>query len=98
MTRPCPWAACRHHLLIESERSRGGLRVHPHARDVDPVVALFAMEHTCSLDAADEGPRTLNEVSELLGVTRERVRQIEEAALRKLGRSLPMVRLKGEAA
>ncbi|MFY3742456.1 sigma factor-like helix-turn-helix DNA-binding protein [Anaeromyxobacter sp. Red801] len=39
---------------------------------------------TCALDVADRGPLTLDEVGKILGVTRERVRQIEVAALEKL--------------
>ena len=39
---------------------------------------------TCSLDVADEGGITLEEIGVLMGVTRERVRQIEDKALRKI--------------
>jgi DNA-directed RNA polymerase sigma subunit (sigma70/sigma32) len=42
------------------------------------------MVESCALDVADRGEHTLNEVGEMLGVSRERVRQIEEQALRKL--------------
>ncbi len=38
----------------------------------------------CTLDEADTGGLTLEEVGELIGVTRERIRQIEHMALRKL--------------
>jgi DNA-binding CsgD family transcriptional regulator len=38
----------------------------------------------CALAVANEGPHSLEEIAELLGMTRERVRQIEEAALEKL--------------
>lgn len=41
-------------------------------------------EGACSLDVADDGGHTLADVARILGVTRERVRQIEYAALRKL--------------
>jgi hypothetical protein len=41
----------------------------------------------CSLDIADEGEKTLEAVGEIIGVTRERVRQIAMEAFRKLGRS-----------
>jgi Sigma-70, region 4 len=39
---------------------------------------------TCALDVADLGGSTLEEVGGFLGITRERVRQIEERTLRKL--------------
>jgi len=42
---------------------------------------------TCVLDIADDGGATLHEVGEHIGVTRERVRQIETNALRKLARA-----------
>ena len=35
---------------------------------------------------ADKKPRTLAEVAKKLGVSRERIRQIEEAALKKIRR------------
>jgi DNA-directed RNA polymerase sigma subunit (sigma70/sigma32) len=42
------------------------------------------MVESCALDVADRGDHTLNEGGEMLGVSRERVRQIEEQALHKL--------------
>lgn len=38
----------------------------------------------CSLDVANEGPHTLDEVALFMGVSGERVRQIEEQALAQL--------------
>lgn len=39
---------------------------------------------SCSLDIMDQGSHTLNEIGDILCITRERVRQIEYVALRKL--------------
>lgn len=88
--RPCPYASCRHHLAIDvnpdvTPRRRygpiqgggvSGLKIH----DEDPS----EMAESCSLDVADRGALTLEEVGEILGCTRERVRQIVEVAIRKL--------------
>lgn len=40
----------------------------------------------CALSVANEGEHTVDEVAAVLGISRERVRQIEERALRKLQR------------
>lgn len=76
--RPCPWAGCRHHLYIEVDRRTGLVRVDD--RD------LADMPDTCSLDVADRGGLTLEEVGQILGLTRERIRQIEHRVLGRLGR------------
>lgn len=75
--RPCPYAGCRHHLGFEV-RKNGSIV------EVQSDKEIWDMEHTCSLDIADDGPHTLDELGELFGLTKERVRQIEEAALAKL--------------
>jgi DNA-directed RNA polymerase sigma subunit (sigma70/sigma32) len=45
------------------------------------------MKETCVLDIADNGGLTLEEIGELVGVTRERIRQIEELALKKAAKA-----------
>jgi hypothetical protein len=42
------------------------------------------MTDTCALDVAGIGQHTLGEIGEIFGLTRERIRQIEEKALVKL--------------
>lgn len=74
--RPCPWITCRHHLLLDV-RNDGVVRVN----FPDGPESMLA---TCALDMADDGPRTLDQVSILMGMSRERIRQIEEQALVKL--------------
>lgn len=74
--RPCPWAGCRYHLYVTFVSSRG--RVYT-ARS-----ALEDMKETCALDVAAAGGVTLEEIGLLWGMSRERVRQVEAVATRKL--------------
>jgi len=43
-------------------------------------------EESCALDVAESGPLTLDEVGQLLRVTRERIRQIQAIALSHLSK------------
>jgi hypothetical protein len=69
--------SCRHHLFIEVTAT-GGIAY------AFPDKELHELKETCSLDVADRGPRSLLEVGELFGVTRERIRQLEGRALQRL--------------
>ncbi len=68
---PCPWVSCRHHLYLEVHPTSGAIRLN------HPDLTLEEMPFTCSLDAAADGPASLSQVAERLGITHERVRQIE---------------------
>jgi hypothetical protein len=76
--RPCPWVSCRHHLYADTLPS-GNLKLN--FPDKEP----WELEHTCSLDVADDGGTSLEQVGVALNLVRERVRQIEVIALTKLG-------------
>lgn len=39
---------------------------------------------SCVLDVTDNGPATLEEVGEIMGISRDRIRQIEGIAIRKV--------------
>jgi sigma-70-like protein len=107
--RPCPWTSCRHHMLVVGslvgrqrfERSPEwlpGVRVHPAARGAASLAeALERLPTSCALDAVDDAPDglPLEEIGRLLGCTRERARQIEAIALRKLAASAAVRRLRG---
>jgi len=87
--RPCPWVSCRHHLAIDVN-PRGGIRIINVPSDDDFDIESF--EHTCSLDVADRGEHTMQVVGELLDISRERVRQIEEASLERAQRKMEKYR------
>jgi DNA-directed RNA polymerase sigma subunit (sigma70/sigma32) len=49
-----------------------------------PDKEVDELDETCALDIADRGGITLEEVGEIMGLTRERIRQIETRVLQKL--------------
>lgn len=83
--RPCPWVGCRHHLYLDVS-PRGGIRM------VFPDLEPHEMTESCSIDVADRGSATLEEVGACTNVTRERVRQIEDKIKRRLAEDAPELR------
>jgi DNA-directed RNA polymerase sigma subunit (sigma70/sigma32) len=49
-----------------------------------PDKEVWELEETCALDVAERGGITLEEVGEILNLTRERIRQLEVTALDKM--------------
>lgn len=82
--RPCPWVGCRYHLYFFAEKGHRRRHQNGNTKPFNP----WDMKHTCALDLADEQQCTLQEIAEILFITRERVRQIEEMAIRKLRRAV----------
>lgn len=72
--RPCPWVGCRYHLYLDVSEKTGSIKLN------FPDIAPEDMQVSCALDVADLGGVTLETVSALMNLTRERVRQIEDAA------------------
>lgn len=78
MERPCPYVSCKFHLYIDVHPVRGSIKLN------FPDIEVWEMTETCSLDVAERGGITLEEVGEIMNLTRERVRQVETTGLTKL--------------
>jgi hypothetical protein len=76
--RPCPYVSCKHHLYLDVNPDTGSIKLN------FPDLEVWEMTETCSLDVADRGGITLEEVGEILNLTRERIRQVEVRGLLKL--------------
>ena len=80
--RPCPFVSCRHHLYLDV-RADGSIKLNFPDKEPDELTV------TCSLDLAEDGPRTLDAIAAMMGMSKERARQIESEAFDKLYVSLP---------
>jgi hypothetical protein len=76
--RPCPYVSCKHHLYLDVNPETGSIKLN------FPDLEVWEMTETCSLDVADRGGITLEEVGAILNLTRERIRQVEVRGLLKL--------------
>ncbi len=81
--RPCPWVACKHHLYLDVNPETGSIKIN--FPDLEP----WELRDTCSLDVADRAGITLEEVGEIMNLTRERIRQVEVRGLLKLKATSP---------
>ena len=81
--RPCPFVSCKHHLYLDVNPETGSIKLN------FPDLEVWEMKETCSLDVADRGGVTLEEVGEILNLTRERIRQVEVRGLLKLKMAAP---------
>lgn len=76
--RPCPWVACKHHLYLDVNPDTGAIKLN------FPAIEPWQLARSCSLDEAELGGLSLEEVGELTNLTREGCRQIELRGLLKL--------------
>ena len=81
--RPCPWVACKYHLYLDVNPETGSIKLN--FPDLEP----WDLPETCALDVAERGGITLEEVGEIMNLTRERIRQVEVRGLIKLKMSSP---------
>ncbi len=85
-SNPCAHLRCTHSLLLDVSDDTGSYKVTwPHLTSGhygDEYEQL--PRHTCALRVAEQGGMTLDEIGEIMNLTRERVRQIETKALLRL--------------
>ena len=82
--RPCPYVSCKHHLYLDVNPDTGSIKLN------FPDLEVWEMGDTCSLDVADKNGITLEEVGEIMNLTRERIRQVEVRGLLKLKMMSPL--------
>jgi hypothetical protein len=75
--RPCPFVSCRHNLYLDVSED-GRLRLNFPDREPDQMTA------SCVLDLVNDGPRILDTIGGLMGLSKERARQIEVSGLAKV--------------
>lgn len=85
--RPCPFVSCKHHLYLDVNPRNGSVRVN------FPDVEVWDLPETCALDVADLAPEVRREVACALGVSEQRVEQIESKAIERIRRSEILARL-----
>lgn len=76
--RPCLYVACRYHLYLDVNPNTGSIKIN------FPDKEVWELEETCALDVAERGGITLEEVGDIMNLTRERIRQVEVSGLQKL--------------
>jgi len=90
--RPCPLVGCfyNNYLELRHQFDRRGSLTPPTIKILHPdrLPEDVPPEDSCVLDIADAGPQTLERVARVYGLTRERVRQIEAPAIRKIQRKV----------
>jgi hypothetical protein len=83
--RPCLYVSCRYHLYLDVNPVTGSIKLN------FPDKKVWELEETCALDVAERGGITLEEVGDIMNLTRERIRQVEVSGLEKLkGSDVPL--------
>lgn len=77
--RPCPFVGCRYHIWLEATQF-GAIVTQQDGK----LQGMHNMRFTCVLDAAEQGPLPVKQIGRLLGVKKERLRQMERVATARL--------------
>jgi hypothetical protein len=70
--------SCKFLLYLDVNPETGSIKLN------FPDLEVWEMKDTCALDVADKSGITLEEVGEIMNLTRERIRQVEVRGLLKL--------------
>lgn len=84
-SRPCVFVACKHALFLDVSETGSIILNFPH---LDP--GQMPVDRSCTLDLAERGAMTLEDIAVATNLTRERVRQIELKALIRRARPSAM--------
>ena len=76
--RPCVFVSCKYNLYLDVNPETGSVKMN------FPDKEIWELEYTCALDVAEKGGITLEEVGEIMNLTRERIRQVETRGLEKV--------------
>ncbi len=76
--RPCPYVSCKYNLYLDINSDTGSIKFN------FPDLDVHELSETCALDIADRGGETLEMVGDAINLTRERIRQIVIACLKKM--------------
>ena len=85
--RPCPLVGCFFNNYLEIRR-RANCPPEIKLLHPDRLPEDMPPEDSCTLDLAEDGPQTLDRVGQVLGLTRERIRQIETKILKRIAHSV----------
>jgi hypothetical protein len=75
-SRPCVFVACKHSFYLDVSATGSIILNFPH---LEP--GQMPADSSCSLDLADRGAMTLEDIAVVTNLTRERIRQIELKAM-----------------
>lgn len=88
--RPCPFVSCRYHLYLDVSSRTGSIKLN------FPDLEVWEMNRSCALDVADKGPLGAEELGEVMNLTRERIRQLQETGLAVLSERLEATKFNDE--
>lgn len=86
-SRPCVFVACKHSFYLDVSETGSIILNFPH---LEP--GQMPADSSCSLDLADRGAMTLEDIAVVTNLTRERIRQIELKALIRRARPAAIAR------